>query len=154
MKIIKIISTIVLSLSLGYLLGNFLPLSYLRPTVIPTQRLIQLFDLYQIIINFITAFVTAIAVLVALFKEDIRKMWEYPKLEISIPENNFTETLNSANTDTSNSREATKYTCDIDVFNSGNITALELEIKLESLIFTYNRPGVQNIEVQNQNINW
>lgn len=142
---------------LAYLIGNLIPIKYLSPTVDSTP--IKTAEYYGIIISSLSAFVTFLAVIIALFKEDIRKIWEYSKIQVSIPKENFFEILNSSighTTDNSNQPlEAIKYNCKIEIYNSGSISAMGLEMQLESLVYTgSDYPTPQIIETLGQSINW
>ncbi len=78
---------------IAYLIGNWIPIKYLNPTIDFTS--IKSAEYYGLIISSISAFVTFLAVVIALFKDDIRKKWIFSKIELSIPEENFFEVLNS-----------------------------------------------------------
>jgi len=152
----KIVIGLILAI-LAYLLGNWIPIKYLSPTI--DYSSINTAEYYGIIINSLSAFVTFLAVVIALFKEDIRKIWEFSKIQVSIPTENFFEILNSSighTTDNTNQPlEAIKYNCKIEIYNSGSISALGLEIQLESLVYTgSDYPTPQVIETLGQPINW
>lgn len=146
-----------ISATLIYLLGNLIPIRFLQPKI--EFSTIQTADYYSIVVNSISAFVTFLAVIIALFKEDIRKLWEFSKITVTIPSESFFEVLNSSigNTEDNISRplEAIKYYCNIEVCNSGNISAMGLEIQLESLTFSspdFTTP--QMIETSSKSISW
>lgn len=142
---------------IAYLIGNIIPIKYLSPTIEFTT--IKSAEYYGLIVSSISAFVTFLAVIIALFKEDIRKKWIFSKIEVSIPEENFFEVLNSSignTTDNTNQAlEAVKYNCKIEIFNSGSISAMGLEIQLESLIFKgTDYPTPQIIETFSRSLSW
>jgi len=142
--------------TVGYIIGNIIPLEFLRPIVVSSE--IKSADYYQIIIGTISAFVTFIAVIIALFKEDIRKFWEYSKICVSIPNESFVEVLKTNTSDTPNDSmflESEKYNCKIQVKNSGNISALGVEMYLESLTYScVDYPTPQEIVTTGSPIIW
>src|ERR1700744_4474501 len=76
------------------LIGNWVPINILKPSIKSEQ--IKTSEYYQLIIGSLSAFVTLLAVIIALFKEDIRKNWEFSKIEVSMPEELFFEILNTS----------------------------------------------------------
>jgi hypothetical protein len=103
-----LISTIV-----GYYIGNLLPIGWLHPTI--EESRLKSSEYYSIIVQFIAAIATFFAVIAALFREEIRRWWEYVEIEYSIPDE--------------------KYKCVVEVVNTGTTTSHSSEIILESLIF-------------------
>jgi len=141
----------------AYLIGNWVPISYLRPTVTPAT--INSGEYCNIIIGFVSAIVTFLAVIVALFKEDIRKIWNYSKLNIASPTENIKEIIppiSDSQTDTSETHlEAQRYESSIEIHNIGNIPSLGAELYLERL--TFSGPGyttAQVIETSSSPISW
>ena len=138
---------------IAYIIGNLVPISYLKPSVKQTE--IESAEFLGIVISSISALVTFLAVLIALFKEDIRKWWEYSKIEVSIPEENFREVLKSSIDSPNQPLEADRYDCKIEVYNSGNISAMGLEMQLESLVYSgVDFPTAQIIESYGHSIFW
>jgi hypothetical protein len=133
-----------------YIIGNVIPIKEFKFTIEHTP--IRTAEYYALIIRAIAAFATFLAVVVALFKEDIRRLWEFAKIEVSMADEHFFEVLNSnignSNNDSPQLLESEKYVCKIDIHNAGNITALGVEIQLESLLFKgAGSLSYQNIEV-------
>jgi hypothetical protein len=134
MKLYKKCIILLLICVIFYLIGNWVPMQQLNPSIQKVQ--LKTPEYLQLIISFFAALVTLSAVIIALFKEDIRKFWEFSKIVISMPEDNFFEELNSSSSKVeSKAWEAIKYNSKIEILNSGSIAALDLEIYLESLTF-------------------
>jgi hypothetical protein len=138
-------------------IGSVLVWVFTRKYVIFTA--IKSPEYYALVIRSLSALVTFLAVCVALFKEDLRKIWEYSKLEVSIPTDNFFEVLNTSSGSPSMVKptvlEATNYSCKIQITNSGTVSALGLELSLESLVFSGpSYPAPQNIETFGLPISW
>lgn len=142
--------------TIAYLIGNYIPIDYLRPKVI--EKEIESSEYFQILIGGLSAMVTFLAVIVALFKEDIRKFWVFSKIDVSIPTESFYEVLKgniSETPDDNQILEAEKYHCKIQIQNKGNITAQDVEIYLESLTHTSsNYPNPQRIDTLGIPLNW
>lgn len=141
---------------IGYLIGNLIPIEYIKPKIISTD--IETPEYYGILISSVSAIVTFLAVVVALFKEDIRRLWAYSNIVISIPDENFVEVLKTNVSDTSKDEqllEAGEYKCNIQIKNSGNISALGVEIYLETLTFSSTAyPTSQIIETSGIPLDW
>jgi hypothetical protein len=142
---------------IAYLVGNWIPISYLRPKIVETD--VDSSQYLSIVISSISAIVTFLAVIVALFKEDIRKFWEYSSLNVSIPENNIIEKLNTQSSSAQSSEEihleAQFYNSRIVINNSGNISAVGAELYLEKLEFkNEGYTTMQNIETSGSPLNW
>lgn len=122
---------------LAYLIGNWVPIEYLKPNIVKSD--LKSAEYYTIVISSISAIVTFLAVIVALFKDDIRKIWNYSKIEIKIPTENIKERTSSSNDSQSDSSEshieARKYESRIEISNIGNISTIGAELYLEKLTF-------------------
>lgn len=147
---------ILLSILVGYAIGHWIPVSWLKPTV--TDSPIELKDYYSILVQIFAGAATFFAVMAALFREEIRRWWEYVEIEYVIPEEKFVEVLNpNIGNDQSSSQtiEAEKYKCLIELTNSGTIASRSSEIILESLQFkAYNLNSVESLETLGTPINW
>lgn len=135
----KIAVGLMIAVIVGYGIGHFIPLDLLKPTI--EYGPIKSNEYYSVIIQLIAAIATFFAVMAALFREEIRRWWEYVEIEYSIPEEKFVEILNPnlGNDQTSNKPiEAEKYKCVIEITNKGTISSHASEIILESLIFKAN----------------
>ena len=142
---------------IAYLIGNWIPIELLKPNIVKTD--VESSHFLSIVISAIAALVTFLAVIVALFKEDIRKFWEFSSLTVSIPDNNIVEKLNaqsgSVQTGEDVHLEAQFYHSRIEIKNSGNISAIGAELYLEKLEFkneTYT--NTQYIETSGSPLNW
>ncbi|WP_421805734.1 hypothetical protein [Flagellimonas sp.] len=129
---------IILMIILGYLIGQWIPIEYLRPTI--ENKPIETKDYYSLVVQIIAAVATFLAVIAALFREEIRRLWEYVKIDYSIPEEKFIEVLNPniGNAGVvSTPIEAEKYRCEIEVMNNGTISSHSSEIIVESVNFKH-----------------
>jgi hypothetical protein len=122
-------------LIVGYIIGTIVPLEYLKPNII--QKDLNSGEFYTIVINSFSVIVTTLAVIVALFKEDIRKYWEFASLDISFKDGKeLHEILEDEKTNTpSNINKATKYESVILIANKGKLPARNCELYLERLTF-------------------
>lgn len=137
---------------IGYIIGQFLPIDYLRPTIV--NKDLTLNDLYTRIISIIGTTVTFLAVVVALFKEDIRKIWDKADLSICFRDDNVLHEILDNETSSSNYK-AKKYETILLIKNQGSLAAKSCEIYLERLQFknsTY--PTLQDIPLTGQPLNW
>lgn len=153
----KIIAVIFLTGTLGYIVGQLIPIEYLKPTV--EREPIKSNDYYNLIIQGIAASVTLLAVIIALFREEIRRWWEFVRIEYSVPEDKFEEVINPTigNPSDGDSQpiEAEKYLCAIEVINSGTISAHSSEIILESASYKSNDSHtVQPLEITGRPLKW
>lgn len=87
-KIILIAFAIVLA----YCIGIWIPFEFLKTSIREEQ--IGKTEYYRLIISIISAFITFTAVLVAMFKDDLREYWKYARINFSIPDNNTIEITN------------------------------------------------------------
>ena len=147
---------LLIAVVLGYLIGNWIPFNWLHPTI--KENPIELKDYYLILVQIFAAIATFLAVTVALFREEIRRWWEYVEIEYSIPEEKFVEVINpNHGNDQSNSHtiEAEKYKCLIELLNSGTIASHSSEIILESLQFKADNLNTnESLETLGTPINW
>ena len=84
-RYVLLISVIVLII--GYLIGQFVPWDFLHPNL--TNKDISINDYYTRLISLVGAFATITATIIALFKEDIKKLYEYASLEVKFKHNEF-----------------------------------------------------------------
>lgn len=146
----------IIPLVVGYLLGIFFPISLLKPAFSETE-IIGKAEYYRLLISIISALITFCAVLVALFKDDLREYWKKPTIKVSMSNSPTTETF-SDNAQTNSSTDpliASNYISKIEIENTGNLAALNTEIILEKLIFTEKDTNIQqNIECSGKPIKW
>jgi hypothetical protein len=136
MKFRYVIILIVGFLLIGYLIGQFIPWGLLHPVV--SNKEISMNDYYTRIISLVGAAATILATLVALFKEDIKKLYEYASLGVGFKHKDFIteilETETSENSSNGNSNlAAKKYELVINVNNKGKLAARSCQIYLEHL---------------------
>ncbi len=110
MKFKYVILFIAIFLIFGYLIGQYIPWDFLHPVV--SNKEITMNDYYTRMVSLIGAGATILATLVALFKEDIKKMYEYASLSIEFKHKDFItevlETETSGNAANGNSNLAAK----------------------------------------------
>jgi hypothetical protein len=147
---------ILLPLLTGYLVGCFFPISILKPNY-PETEVLNKAEYYRFIISIISAFITFCAVIVALFKDDLREFWKKPNIKVAMNERNTIEEFN----DTSESGSSTdpliasKYISKIEIENIGNLASLNTEIILEKLEFKEKDTSIiQSVECSGKPINW
>lgn len=127
-KIILISIAIILS----YCIGIWIPIEYLKPTI--KEEEIGKAEYYRLIISIISAFITFTAVLVALFKDDLREYWKFARINFSIPDNHTIEITNDVSNGQSDEvLQAKKYLSRFEIQNTGNLPLLNSEVYLEKL---------------------
>lgn len=133
MKPKPILLILVLTLVLGYLVGQLIPFDFLRPTIITHE--ISMNDYYTRLISILGAAATILATLVALFKEDIKRLYEFAALKIQYKNNDIiSEILEQETHESSNQNlAAKKYELIILVENIGKLAAKSCQIYLEHL---------------------
>lgn len=141
---------------LGYILGNLFPISLLKvPYELDT---LKYSDYLKLLISVLSAFITLIAMLLALFKDDIRNLWNRAKLNIDekIETSEIKNILYEASSDSNEIIKALKYTSYINIINIGNIPSNGTEIYLEKLLyFEHNNNNIeQNIEFTSTALKW
>lgn len=152
----KIAIGVLLAIFIGYAIGHWIPVSWLKPTV--TETPLESKDYYSILVQILAAIATFFAVMAALFREEIRRWWEFVEIEYVIPEEKFVEVLNpNIGNDQASSQtiEAEKYKCSIELTNSGTIASRSSEIILESLQFKANNLNTnESLETLGTPITW
>lgn len=146
----------IIPLIVGYLLGILFPLELLKPAF-PNSEIIGKAEYYRLLISIISAFITFCAVLVALFKDDLREYWKKPIIKTSLGNNPTTEIF-SESSQTNSSTDpliANSYITKVEVVNQGNLSALSTEIILEKLTFKEKDTDIlQNIDCSGKPLNW
>lgn len=153
------IGILILLVILAYLVGNWIPIAYLKPTVTPKN--LESPEYYSLIIGILSAFATFLAVVAALFKDDLRKYWVYSKFKIDFEDSNkLIEMLEVENSETtsesgSNHYKAAKYECILNIENIGNKTAKNCELYIEKLSFSGEGfPETQSIKINTSSLTW
>lgn len=131
----KRLAVVLLCSALLYTLGNLLPLKILHPDVKEEQ--ISTGEYYRLIISVISACITFAAVLVALFKDDLRELWKYPRIIFKTPASSTIEITEEEDSQGAGDTiiNATKYISRIEVQNVGNLPTLNAEVYLDKLEF-------------------
>ncbi len=115
------------------------------------------YEYFSIIISSVSALITAIAVIVALFKEEIINIFRKPQIKIELPEKHTYEETEEVDirADEDPIKEATKYITRINIKNNGNLPARNVEMNLEMLSFKeLNSELVEQIDVKSTSIIW
>ena len=149
------VGILILSLTIGYLIGNFVPFEVFKPNF--AEEILTKGEYYRLMISIISAFITFLAVFIALFKDDIREIWKRPKIEFSMPKEITIEETDSLLDSESGSEtiKAIRYISRIEVINKGNLPALNSEIYLDKLEFTPKDSSIaQNIECSSAALHW
>ncbi len=152
---LKLFIAFFIVLIVGYLMGIWLPISMLQFEVVSSQP--DTIDVLNLSIRLFAAVSTVAAVIVALFKEDLRKIWVHSKIQVQLPDENFSENLYSDKIEdnSQNPLKAESYICLLEVLNNGNISATGVEIYIESLTFEGpNYPTSQTISVNDKSLSW
>ncbi len=152
LKFRHILILILLLIIFGYILGQLLPIDCLKPNLV--NKDISLNDLYSRIIAIFGTTVTFLAVVVALFKEDIRKIWDKADLLICFRDDNVLHEILDNETSSSNYK-AKKYESILLIKNQGTLAAKSCEIYLERLQFkSATFPNLQDIKLTGQPLYW
>ena len=152
-KLRHVIIAAVILLLAGYAVGQFIPIDYLKPIIV--SRELSINDFYTRVISIIGTCVTLLAVFVALFKEDIRKIWDKAALEVAFKEGiSFSEVLDNEAIG-NNTYRAKKYETALVVNNKGSQAAKSCEIFLESLQFKSAAfATAQDIQLNGKPLKW
>ncbi len=127
-RVLLIIGGGLVMLVLAYLAGNWCPV----PSIANTSPEFQRDDFYSLLVSTSAAICTLLAVLVALFKEDLRKLWRYAALEVAAIEDGCLEEVFGRRA-ASSRRAVTSYECRIVVTNIGKEMAKDCRILVERL---------------------
>jgi hypothetical protein len=149
------IGVIILAVIIGYLLGNFIPSNIFKPDF--TGEAINKEEYYSLLVSVISAGITFCAVLIALFKDDLRELWKRPIIEFLTPDEMTIEDLNSSlESETSNDNPiSNRYISRIVVKNTGNMPALNAEIYLDKLEYIPRDSSIsQNLECSGSALKW
>lgn len=127
---------LLIALVAGYVIGQLIPVEQMRPEIEPKS--LESKDYYSLIVQIVAATATFLAVVIALFREEIRRWWEFVQIDYSIPTDKFIEVLNENIGDPSQGAsqplEAEKYLCTLEITNNGTISSHASEIILESVV--------------------
>ena len=144
-----------------FIIGVFVGYSYDLLRIKNTQLLADLsfFEFSSLLVRGIAAVFTLLAVIVALFKEDIRKIWEYSDIQVNLSSAGFKEIQKKQNENISGNALETirvdQYCCDLHVINKGNITAISNEILIEGITFKgVNFPKPITVDINQTKLTW
>lgn len=153
-KYFKFLALIILSI-IAYAIGNYFPIEILKADY-PETDVLNKSEYYRFIVSIISAFITLCAVLVALFKDDLREYWKRPRLIINEPSQITIEDLNDyENSPTNSALIANKYISRIEIKNNGNIPSINTELFLEKLEFKAKESTIiQQIECYGKPMQW
>jgi hypothetical protein len=117
--------------------------------IIPIPIFINLTQTDRLLVGtgIVSSFITFLAVLTALTKEDIQKLWNKPKLEVSFKDGRCIDEITEKE-DKSSIHKAKKYETHLLIENRGNIPAKNCELYLEKLVFIDNTIGGNGNELQ------
>ena len=143
-------------LIIGYLVGVFFPIQLLKPNYSDNETFNKV-EYYRFLVSVISAFITFCAVIVALFKDDLREFWKKPNIKVSMTDRNTIEEFNNASESGSSSDPliASKYISKIEIENIGNLASLNTEIILENLEFKEKDTSIlQPVECSGKPLQW
>ena len=149
------IGLLILSLIMGYFIGNYLPIDILKPNF--SDDSLTKGEYYRLIVSIISAIITFFALFIALFKDDIREQWKRPKIIFELPEQHTIEDTDSSLDSESGAEtiRAKRYVSRIEIQNNGNLPAMNCELYLEKLEFVLNDSTLaQNIECSSSPLEW
>ena len=145
---------LVLGLILGFGLGHWFPVRIWQPEIEVTK--ITLNEYLTRRIQSIAAIATFAAAFIALFKEEIRKLWERAELSVCLKDGRqLHEMLDGEASGTAQGLKAKKYVSVLLVENKGRLPAKTCEVMLERLQFKGDSfANAQDIEVSGTPIRW
>lgn len=158
MKVRYILLISFVILLLGYIAGQYMPWDLLHPNI--TSNDISMNDYYTRLVSVVGALATILATLVALFKEDIRRLYEFALLNVDFKHPDvISEILDSSNSgesdNLSSSLAAKKYELVISVCNKGKLAARGCQIYLEHLSYkTTSYPQPKECLTSGQPLQW
>lgn len=152
-KLLKI-GILIIALIMGYILGQYVPIGLFKPEY--KEEIIGKAEYTRLVISVISATITFLAVVVALFKDDIREYWKRPIIQFCMPDVVTVEVFGSSESESQgDTLIATGYISRIEVKNTGNLPALNAEIYLDKLSFIpKDSEIVQSIESSSSALEW
>ena len=149
----KIIISI-LSLIVGIVLGFFISCLYLSIENIETDKIISINILEAIyyISNPIGVIITFLAVIVALFGNEIKNKIYRPKCSVSLIENSFTEFLGDS--ENSSTPVSQYYDCCLLVKNIGNKEIKDLEFVIKDVSYAMSNQKLKKVSKFENSIYW
>ena len=121
---------------IGYFLGMFVPIKNIIPVISENRTEISAYEWHVLVVNWVLAFVTLLTVFVALFKEEIIKLFRHPKL-LLVKDNE--SCLKEALSEMEQGRKiATEFYYTVRIENTGNVEARNIDILIISLNYSNN----------------
>lgn len=145
----------IITMGIGYIAGNKIPIEIFKPNY--TEVALNKSEYFTIILSVLSTIITFCAILIALFKEDLRALWKRPIVLFLTPDEMTVEDLKaSLESEIQNDTPiANKYISRIEVKNNGNLPLLGAEIYLDKLEFTPKDSSIaQNIECSGSALKW
>lgn len=156
MRVRYVIVLLAIVCGLGYIIGQLVPWNYLHPKLINKE--ISANDYYTRLISLVGAAATIFATMVALFKEDIKKLYENASLQVAFKnDDKVSEILDSESEGDSSSSSliAKKFEVQLCVHNKGKLAAKGCQIYLEKFSFTpHGSPGAKEIQPSGKPLQW
>lgn len=147
---------VIVPLIVGYIIGVLFPIEILKPNF-PETDILNKSEYYRFVVSLIAAFITLCAVIVALFKDDLREYWKRPILDFFEPTEMTIEEFNT-NSESGSSTDnlvANKYISRIEIKNNGNLPSINTEIFIEKLEFKEKDTNIiQTIECYGKPLEW
>lgn len=140
-----ILSLCILCTIIGYFLGSSLFLGPCELSEVPISK----GDYYANFINLFAAVGTFIAVLVALFMDEIRSLFKKVSFKIELESSDVIEDVENIK----GTKKAKRYHNSVLILNEGNINARNCELYLESACY-YVEDSPNTITVENSPIKW
>lgn len=153
-RLIKI-GILFLSVIIGFVIGNYIPIEAFKPSF--ADESLSKGEYYRLVVSIISASITFLALIVALFKDDIREQWKRPRIKFALPEKHTIEDTDSSLDSESGAEtiKAKKYLTRIEIENTGNLPALSCEMYLDTLEFIPNDTSIsRNIECSSAPLEW
>lgn len=138
-----------LTLTVGYIVGTLWPIDMLSISVLDTP--ISKGDHRANLIGIFVAFFTMLAVIVALFKDEIQGCFKRVDLIVAPINDSIIEELED-NISTTGDPKVSKYYNGINITNKGNINALDCEIAIEKLYFIGGEGVQKEINLSNKEL--
>lgn len=143
----KILVFCIIFFIIGYFFGVFLPFNLVVIEI--SDAPISKGDYYGNIINGFVAIGTCLAVVVALFNNEIRSFFKKVSFNICLDNNEIIEDVE----DIKGTKKAKRYHNSIQFYNNGNINAQNCELYVESAKFILGDTSTR-LTVENEPINW
>ena len=140
---------------MGYGVGNYLPIEAFKPSF--TDDSLSKGEYYRLVVSIISATITFFALVIALFKDDIREQWKRPRINFQLPEKHTVEDTDSSQDAESGAEtiKAKRYLTRIEIQNTGNLPALSCEMYLDKLEFIPRDTSIsQQIECSSAPLEW